>query len=77
MCYTRLGGGESPQPIISDFCDLFDCSFRIANFGLLTSGTLTCWHLEIVVKPRNAAFATLDGVARKSFPSHVDNLNIS
>jgi hypothetical protein len=59
MRYARLTrGGESPPPIISDFRDLLDCSFRIANFGLLTSGFPTCWHLEIVVKPRNASFAT-------------------
>jgi hypothetical protein len=59
MRYARLRVGESPPPIISDFRDLLDCSFRIANIGLLTSGSLTCWHLEIVVKPRNASFATL------------------
>jgi hypothetical protein len=58
MRYARLRGGESPPPIISDFRDLLDCSFRIATFGLLTSGSPTCWHLEIVVKPRNASFAT-------------------
>jgi hypothetical protein len=59
MHYARLRVGESPPPIISDFRELLDCSFRIANFGLLTSGSPTCWHLEIVVKPRNASFATL------------------
>jgi hypothetical protein len=35
-----------------------DCSFWIANFGLLTSASPTCWHHEIVVKPRNTLFAT-------------------
>jgi hypothetical protein len=53
MRYARLiRGGESPPPIFSDFRDLLDCSFRIANFGLLTSGSPTSWHLEIYVKPK-------------------------
>jgi hypothetical protein len=60
MRYARLSWGESPPPIISDFRDLLDCSYRIANFGLLTSGSLTCWRLEIVVKPRNASFGRVD-----------------
>jgi hypothetical protein len=58
MRYARLRGGESPPPIISDFLDLLDCSFRIDIFGTLTSWSPTRWHLEIVVKPRNASFAT-------------------
>jgi hypothetical protein len=57
MRYTRLRGGESLPPIISDFRELLDCSLRIANFGLLTSEGPTCWHLEIVVKPKKASFA--------------------
>jgi hypothetical protein len=59
MRYARIRGGESPPPIFSDFRDLLDCSFRIANFGLMTSGSPTCWHLEMVVKARNASFTTL------------------
>jgi hypothetical protein len=55
MRYARLRGVESPPPIISDFRDHLDCSFQMANFGLLTSGSPTCWHLEIVVKRRNAS----------------------
>jgi hypothetical protein len=58
MRYVRLRWGESPPPIISDFRALLNWSFRIANFGLLISGSPTCWHLEIVVKPRNTLFAT-------------------
>jgi hypothetical protein len=63
MRYARLRGGESPPPIISDFCDILDSSLRIANFGLLTSGSPTCWHLEIVIKPRNASFETAGTVS--------------
>jgi hypothetical protein len=66
--YARLQGEESPPPIFSGFRNLLDCSFRIANFGLLTSGSPTCWQLEIVVKPRNVSFATVALLGTQHLP---------
>jgi hypothetical protein len=44
-CHAALRESGRQFPIFTPF-------FWVANFGLLTSGSPTFWHLEIVVKPK-------------------------
>jgi hypothetical protein len=59
MRYVRLRGAEPPLPIISNFVT-FGLIISNHQYRIIDIWVPTCWHLEIVVKPRNASFATED-----------------